>query len=176
MNEAKKGKNINTKLIVQTKNGQYSDNGKNRSILTVGWNGENKKSAVAIGINPSKANDSRSDKTLTTLARFLNYYGYSEFQMLNIFESYSTNQNGICKGTVTDFSCYNDIFDKVDSIFIVWGVSNSYKEEKETILKFLRKYKEKVFCIRNDNGSYPLHPSRMNYKNEIAKYIFNEIS
>ena len=65
--------------------GKYSEDNKNRSILIVAWESKYTKTAIAIGINPSKANDSRSDKTLTTLARCLDAYGYREFKMLNPF-------------------------------------------------------------------------------------------
>lgn len=161
---------INRKLKVITKNGKYSDGFANRSILTVMWDSNNTKTAVAIGINPSKANDNCSDKTLTTLGRFLAANGYKEFKMLNIFESYSTKQDGINQTTLTDFSAYNDEFQNADAIFIVWGVSNKYKSQKAQILKFLKNYSDKLFCLRKNNR-FPLHPSRMSYECEISEYI-----
>ena len=67
----KKLHEVNRNLCVKTKNGRYSDDGKNRETLTVYWDSEYDKKAIVIGINPSKANDERSDKTLTTAGRFL---------------------------------------------------------------------------------------------------------
>lgn len=119
-----------------TKDGLYTDNEKNREILTVRWssNTENPKnfSAVAIGINPSKANDERSDKTLTQLARFLDMYGFTNFKMLNIFSSYSTQQTGIRTNTQTDFSKFKGCLEDADMIILAWGTDRgAYKDEKK---------------------------------------------
>ncbi len=160
---------VNRKLKIITQNGKYSDGSANRSILTVTWDSNNTRTAVAIGINPSKANDNRSDKTLTTLGRFLAANGYKEFKMLNIFESYSTKQNGINQTTLTDFATYNDEFQNADAIFIVWGVSNKYKSQKSQIIKFLETYRNKLFCLKKDDR-FPLHPCRMSYESEIIEY------
>lgn len=165
-------KDVDKKLSIKMKNGEYSNNNKNRTSLTVYWKSKSNKTAVAIGINPSKANDTRSDKTLTTLARFLDAYGYCEIKMLNIFESYSTDQRGIDRVTTTDFYSYEDIFNEVDSIFIVWGVDDSYLDEKNCILNLLKKYDYKVFCVQNARGNFPIHPSRMSYDNDIINYNF----
>lgn len=163
---------VNRKLKIITQNGKYSNGFAKRSILTVTWDSNNTRTAVAIGINPSKANDNRSDKTLTTLGRFLAANGYKEFKMLNIFESYSTKQNGINQAALTDFSKYINEFQNADTIFVVWGVSKSYKSEKEQIIQLLKKYDEKIYCLKKDN-KYPLHPSRMSYECEISKYFLD---
>ena len=143
---------VDRKLKIHTKNGSYSEGAANRSILTVTWDSNNTKTAVAIGINPSKANDNRSDKTLTTLGRFLAANGYKELKMFNIFESYSTDQSGINYKTATDFV--------------------TYKSEKEKIIEILKEYGDKIYCLKKDNR-YPLHPSRMSYECEISKYSFD---
>lgn len=164
---------VNRKLKICTKNGIYSDEAANRSILTVYWESINTKTAIAIGINPSKANDNRSDKTLTTFGRYLAANGYKELKMLNIFQSYSTKQDGINQTTVTDFKTYENDFRKADTIFIVWGVSNKYKDEKQKILQFLKEFEGKLFCLEK-NKRYPLHPSRMGYNSSIIKYYVGE--
>jgi hypothetical protein len=164
---------VNRKLKICTKNGEYSDEAANRSILTVCWDSNNTKTAIAIGINPSKANDNRSDKTLTTLARFLAANDYKEFKMLNIFQSYSTQQDGIKRTTVTDFETYKAEFQKADTIFIVWGISNQYRNEKKQILQFFKQFDKKLFCLEKNNR-YPLHPSRMSYDSNVIKYNVGE--
>lgn len=160
---------VNRGLWIKTKNGKYSEEGKNREMLTVYWDSEHNKKAVVIGINPSKANDIRSDKTLTTAGRFLDAYGISEFKMLNLFMSYSTQQDDIKKETLIDLNDYRKDFEKTDLIVIAWGVDNNYCEEKERALNIIKDYKEKVYCIEK-NGSMPLHPSRISYESNLVKY------
>ncbi|WP_118898741.1 DUF1643 domain-containing protein [Neisseria lactamica] len=161
-----------------TKDGLYTDNEKNREILTVRWSGntENPKnfSAVTIGINPSKANDERSDKTLTQLARFLDMYGFTNFKMLNIFSSYSTQQTGIRTNTQTDFSKFKGCLKDADIIILAWGTDRgAYKDEKNRILEFLKaeKFMEKVFCIsETGNSSDTRHPSRISYSYQLVQF------
>ena len=165
-------KDVDRNLMISTSDGVYSDNNANRLSLNITWPSSNqKKKAVAIGINPSKANDSRSDKTITTLARFLDAYGFTELTMLNLFQSYSTSQSGIEKSSTTDFTQYKNVLDQSDAIIIVWGVNNSYSQEKKSVLKQLTNYKEKIYCI-SKNNSYPLHPARMSYDSLLEKYKF----
>ena len=150
----KKLHEVNRSLCVKTKNGRYSDDGKNRETLTVYWDSEYDKKAIVIGINPSKANDERSDKTLTTAGRFLDAYEISEFTMLNLFASYSTQQDGIKKETLIDLSDYKKDFEKNDLIVIAWGVDNNYGKEKERALNIIKDYKEKVYCIEKKGACH----------------------
>ena len=163
-------KDVERNLMISTSNGVYSNNNTNRLSLNITWPSSNKKKkAIAIGINPSKANDNRSDKTITTLARFLDAYGFTELTMLNLFQSYSTSQSGIVKSSTTDFNQYKEILEQADAIIIVWGLGNSYSEEKKNALSQLCNYKDKIYCISKDN-KYPLHPARMSYNCILEKY------
>lgn len=159
------------KLKVKTGGGIYSDDNKNRQQLTVSWDGTGNKKAVVIGINPSKADDTRSDRTLTRTARFLNMYGVREFLMLNIFESYATKQKDIDFSSKSDFTKFRKILKEADIIFIAWGVEKKYLQEKEEILKVLKKYGNKLYCVKKEDGKYPLHPIRISYESNIVKYI-----
>ncbi len=162
-------KEVDRKLKVETCDGVYSDDHSNRSSLQVKWSSSySHKMAVAIGINPSKADDEHSDKTITTLSRFLDAYGFTELTMLNLFQSYSTPQSGIISSTATDFNDFKNVFTQADAIIIVWGMGNEYAIEKSEALKVLRSYEDKLYCIKKD-VKYPLHPSRMHYDCSLVK-------
>ena len=166
----KKVSDVNVKMVVHTENGVYKNGGSHRSILTVCWDGHGQRKAVAIGINPSKANDQRSDNTITRLARYLDMYGFCQFKMLNLYESYSTDQKGIIKTSETDFSLYEKEFADADAIFIVWGLSSQYIEQKKAAIQILAKYSEKLYCLKNQTGRFPIHPSRMAYNVTIIPF------
>lgn len=154
---------------------RYNSDGSNRSILTATWNGKSTFRAVAIGINPSMANEERGDRTITMLVRFLNMYGFQQFHMLNLFESYSTQQSGINPDSRTDFSKFQKELQEADAIIIAWGVNNrDYKEEKRVAMRELSTYIDKLYCIKNDSGNYPTHPSRLKYRYEFCTFEFNE--
>ncbi|MBT9699179.1 DUF1643 domain-containing protein [Eubacterium ventriosum] len=145
--------------------------GEIRQELCIKWDDGDKK-LVAIGINPSTAQNGESDNTMTRLCRIVDMYGYNYVKMLNIYESVSTPQSGINKKTLTDFQKKLDDIECADMVLIAWGM-NGYEEEKERIKDVLKPYNEKVFCIarkKDDGFSYPRHPSRLSYKDEIIKY------
>ncbi len=165
-------RNLDKKICIKTHDGEYADKQKYRSRLTVTWRNCVNKRAVVIGINPSKANDSKSDRTLTVTARFLNMYGIDEFLMLNIYENYATNPKDMGKKRKTKFQRFHHELEEADIIFIAWGVSkNHYKTEKRRIEKILKPYQEKLYCAVNENGNMPVHPRRIRYNYAIARYI-----
>ena len=92
--------------------------------------------------------------------------------MLNIFENYSTYQSGIDCSTEINLDNYEEYIENADAIFIVWGVNNKqYAEQKERVLSVLKRYSDKLFCIKNSNGNFPAHPRRMEYdKFSVIRY------
>lgn len=170
---------LRPKLKAKPQNGVYTDEGKNREVLTISWerrpdsDSVSNYSAVVIGINPSIANDVKSDNTLTRLARFLDIYGFTEFKMLNIFSSYSTQPTGIRKNTQTDFSNFKNDLESTNIIILAWGTNNNdYREEKSKILEFLKSKNlmDKVFGISSNEMHYETrHPSRMSYDYYLVK-------
>lgn len=168
--DMKKKYETDRKIKVDTSGGRYTDNKRNRQQLTVTWKGNGKLKAVVIGINPSKANDDRSDRTLTLTARFLNMYGFTQFLMLNIFESYATNPKDIDLSSRTDFRKYQKELDEADKIFIAWGIEHKYMEQKAEILEVLKTYRDKLCCVENREGKKPLHPRRISYDYDLVRY------
>lgn len=159
----------NRELAVSPRDGVYDDYKKNRKILTVTWPSKNHKKAIAIGINPSKADDEKSDKTVTSIGRFLDMYGFDEFKMLNLFTIYTTNQKYIDPTTRTNFSEYIDLFKETEMIFVAWGVQKKYIKEKKAALAILLPFMDKVYCMENQEGKQPMHPSRINYDYKLSK-------
>ncbi len=173
MNNIKRIRDVRRELIINPFNAEVKkkENGSIRPELCAKWD-EGDKEVLAIGINPSVATNGVSDKTMTTLCRFVDMYGFNYVKMLNIFESVSTQQDGIDKQTPTDFNKHIEDLNKADLILIAWGVSG-YESEKEHIISILKQFNEKVYCIakkRNKRYSYPIHPSRMTYACEIIKF------
>ena len=147
---------------------ESDDRGYIRESLRVKWdsNSDKTEKIVAIGINPSTAQDGESDTTMTKLCRFLDMYGFDNVTMLNLYESVTPNQFEINKKTKTDFSKKKDLLDAADIILLVWGVEGNAEDKSDTI-SVLAEYASKLYCIKNPKGKYPAHPSRMSYQSEI---------
>ncbi len=148
---------------------QFSQNDKIRESLHVEWENDIKRpeKIIAIGINPSTACDGESDTTMTKLCRFLDMYGFNNVSMLNLYESVSPEQIKINKATKTDFEKKRSVLDEADIVLLVWGVEG-HLEGKNDAAIVLNDYSEKLYCIKNQNGRYPAHPSRMSYKSELV--------
>lgn len=139
-----------------------------RESLSAKWDSgfQRDEKIVAIGINPSTAQDGESDVTMTRLCRFLDMYGFNNVTMLNLFESVSPDQKKINEGSKTNFNKKREILEAADTILLVWGIEG-HKEVKEEAMSVLIGYADKLYCIKNPKGKYPVHPSRMPYRSEI---------
>lgn len=147
---------------------EFESQGYIRESLSVKWDSKRnrKEKIVAIGINPSTAQDAESDITMTKLCRFLDMYGFNNVTMLNLYESVTPYQDKINKKTQTDFSKKKQVFEEADIILLVWGVDGN-DEQKGNTIPVLAEYADKLYCIKNSNGKYPAHPSRMSYQSEV---------
>lgn len=162
----------NLKIEPYNADREYSCNGMTRAALCAEWDNPHnrKEKIVAIGINPSTAQNGESDNTITKLCRFLDMYGFNNLSMLNLYEDVSSVQ---LKGekSITDFKTKREVFNKADIILIVWGFDDTkdLKELKNNALEVLEDYADKLYCIETDSGKFPAHPSRMHYDWNIIK-------
>ena len=129
---------------------------------------------VAIGINPSKAGkivnaEPIRDRTVSMLAAFLNDNGFCKCTMINLFECVTPEQGNIDQRAATDFKKHEDLLSSAGIILIIWGLGNNYVEQKKELFEILMKYNNKLYCIKDKQGKYPRHPSRMSYDSEIVK-------
>ena len=153
---------------------ERKDVGNNSSIresLSVTWKRHRDEKILAIGINPSLAQNGKSDCTMTKLCRFLDMYGFNNVQMINLYEGVSPNPKDIPVGTETDFEQKRELFEKADIIIIVWGIEGDRKrkEREKAAMKVLADYNNKLYAIMNPNGKYPVHPSVMSYESSLVK-------
>ncbi|NMA72985.1 MAG: DUF1643 domain-containing protein [Bacteroidales bacterium] len=127
--------------------------------------------AVVIGINPSTAHDGKSDVTLTKTCRYLDSFGVGEVVMLNLFDTISVNQNGIDYSERCELSQYDEILQKADMILVAWGTENNYIKEKQEAFNYLLQYSAKVYCIADEQGNKPRHPSRIKYSYSLEHFF-----
>lgn len=143
-----------------------------RKSLEVEWEGypgssNLHKKVIAIGINPSTATTDQSDMTMTKLCRFLDLYGYDNVKMTNLYSDVTPKLTEL-KRVETNFEEERQNLEEADIILLVWGI-DGYEKRKQEAFDVLLDYKEKIYCIKNPKGSYPVHPSRMPYDSEIIK-------
>lgn len=158
---------INEQLIIRPQDSIIEGN--KRKTIRVKFNDGTQ--AVVIGINPSTAHDGKSDVTLTKTCRYLDSFGVGEVVMINLFDTISVNQNGIDHSERCEVSQYDELLQKADMILVAWGTENNYIKEKQEVLNYLLQYSSKVYCIADEQGNKPRHPSRIKYSYSL-EYFF----
>lgn len=158
---------INEKLVIEPMDSILVGNQRKEIRVKLGDGMQ----AVVIGINPSTAHDGKSDVTLTKIGRFLDAYGVGEIVMINLFDTISTDQIRIDRRQYCDLSLHNELLNNADMIVVAWGTENTYFQEKQDAFLCLLQYSSKVYCIADEQGNKPRHPSRMKYSYTL-EYFF----
>jgi hypothetical protein len=133
----------------------------------------NKNHAVVIMRNPSKADQSKSDKTINNVLRFCKSY-YSGVFIANLYPYYETDstmlKNFIESSSYEvkmqrNYDAIDKILDKVDDAIVAWGTNNTghkynneYENNIKLILDKLTKAKKNIFAIRFTSSKNPWHP------------------
>lgn len=135
---------------------EFSRDRKYRYALWRIW--DNKKPLLMfIGLNPSKANESKPDNTITKVKKIAAYNGYGGFYMMNLFAIVSEKPS-ILK-TDPDPLGDNDgwierIAPRCQDVVFAWG---NFKEAKERSEKIIQMFPSAFALTINKNGS-PKHP------------------
>lgn len=163
---------INEKLKVVPYDCLIVDN--MRIMIKTRINEQSNRKAVVIGINPSKACEGKSDTTLTKISKYLYQYEIGEIAMINLFETISTEQEGIDFSQECTLEKHEQILEESDVIVVAWGTEDKYLEAKDKAFRYLLQWKDKVYCIQDKNGNKPRHPSRIAYADALVRYYPDE--
>lgn len=159
---------LNPKLKIDPYESVFEGN--RRISIKVQINPRSCRKAVVIGINPSTACDHHSDLTLTKICRYLYQYDIGELVMINLFETVSTEQEGIDESWEVNWERHEEILRDADVIVAAWGVEDRFLETKQRAFEYLLQFSDKVYCIQDKKGNKPRHPSRIGYQNEFVPF------
>lgn len=128
--------------LFEKKGAEFSECRNYRYALWRIWD-ENKPLVMFIGLNPSTANESVPDATITRVERFAKSWGFGGFYMMNCYPAYTLN-----------LFWHNRIKVLVSDVVFCWG---SFKEAKLPAETMRKMYPEaKVFKLNKDGS--PAHP------------------
>lgn len=135
---------------------EFSRDRKYRYVLWRIWN-RNLPLVMFIGLNPSTANESQPDPTITRVKRFATDWGYGGFYMMNLFAIVSADP--IVLKTDPNPLGDNDgwlekIAPKCSKVVFAWG---NFKEARDRSKEVIKMFPEAYALVLNKNGS-PKHP------------------
>ncbi|MFL0557359.1 MULTISPECIES: DUF1643 domain-containing protein [Paenibacillus] len=144
----------------------FSNTRKHRYLLERVWD-DKKKKATIIMINPSFADELKTDLTVCKLMNFLIDNEFGSLRIVNLYAfistdpSYLTN-NKDAVGDLNDQYILESIND-VDLVIIAWGIEkDKYKKRKEQVKKVLQHLNIEVKGFIDSDGRIGRHPSRIN--------------
>ena len=145
-----------------------------RTMIKTRINEQSDKKAVVIGINPSVACEGKSDTTLTKISKYLYQYGIGEIAMINLFETISTEQDGIDYNQVCLLKKHEQLLKYADLIVVAWGTEDKYLDAKDNAFRYLLQWRDKVYCIQDKKGNKPRHPSRIAYTDDLVRFYADD--
>ncbi len=116
-----------------------------------------------LALNPSTADESGLDNTLTRIRSFSRAAGFNAFYMANLFALVSTDSKGMKR------HCYpvgpdNDdhirqIAFQILTIFVAWGTHGRHQNRDREVLGLLARLgRTELLCFASNKDGSPKHP------------------
>ncbi len=147
----------------------FSEDRKYRYTLWRVWN-LNKKPLMTIGLNPSVANESKDDPTITRLMSRAYKSGYGGLLMANLYAFVSTNpesllNNGNAVGEFTD-DYIREMVKLSECQLCGWGSFKPVVKRASIVYPMLTN----PFCLGVNADGNPKHPLYIGYDVPMVKY------
>lgn len=116
-----------------------------------------------IGLNPSRADEVRSDPTVTRCVNFARKWGFGRFDMLNAFAFVSPYPKEM-RAAADPVGPENDywlrrITGQVDFVVVAWGEEGTYRHRDQDVLALLERVR--LHHLGLTIKGHPRHPSRL---------------
>lgn len=138
--------------------------------------------ALFIGINPSKADEEYSDKTINLLSERSFEEGWGKIVFYNLLSNYSTTfdqLSGNDHHNTVDMKEFESKVNDSRRIIVFWG-NDAEKINSETITAFyeiLKHHTNKLYCYGETKKYYPMHVSRKHSNFHLGPlYKVNKLS
>jgi hypothetical protein len=172
-----------SKLKLINSGAEFSPCRKWRYALWRNWEeGNNRKSVMFVGLNPSIADEVENDATIRKCIGFAQRWGYSGIYMVNLFAFVATKpshmaafDDPIGPGNDASISKYRQ---DVERVIAAWGsVDRRFRNKlnwNNRINQVLKLVRTPVECLGTTLDGSPFHPSRLSYMKERIAYQLNE--
>lgn len=125
-----------------------------------------------IGLNPSTANESKNDNTITKIIKICEHNNFDGFYMLNLFgliTAYPKELKANFDIALGDNDKYLlEIADRVNKIVFCWGDFKESKERAEIVKKMFPH--NQLYCLKKNKSGSPKHPLYCLDKSELIEF------
>ena len=114
-----------------------------------------------IGLNPSTANETEDDPTITRCVNYAKAWGYGGLFMLNIFAFRATDPQAM-KAASDPVGQDNDrwiirVADKVKIVVAAWGNHGEFMDRGKAVIELLHEF-DLYYLGKLTKGGHPGHP------------------
>jgi hypothetical protein len=136
------------------------------------WN-RKKPYVMFIGLNPSTADETKNDPTVTRCVGYAKRWGYGALCMMNAFAFRSTDPKKLPEvadpvGEANDAWIWS-LARHADKVVACWGAHGAYRSRGNLILEILDCYD--VYCFGKTKDGMPKHPLYLRADQELELLI-----
>jgi hypothetical protein len=139
-----------------------------RYVLWRVWD-ESKPKLMFIGLNPSTANETTPDPTITKIKSYCKAWGYGGFYMLNLFTQVTPDPDQLTDPqtvSIADLSMISKYAKVVNGIVFCWG---AFPHAVIRATKVIGMFPDALCLGHNTDGS-PFHPMYKNPNLQLIRY------
>ena len=129
-----------------------------------------------IMLNPSRANKSEDDKTISMCRAFAHANNAGGIVVVNIFATISTDWRKLLHATdpagPDNTRWVKEACDKSQNIVVAWGAMPRFRSHIDAMLCTLKGWEKQLLCLGVSKEGYPRHPSRLSLSSQLIKYIY----
>ncbi len=134
--------------------------GNYRYLLWREWDSDSK-TVSFIMLNPSRADASLNDPTITRCINFANSWGYGRLEVVNLF-AYRTSQPSLLKQVAEPIGKDNDSYilktaHNSDQVILAWGNHGAWQKQDLYVLQLLKNHTH-LYCFGVTKKGCPRHP------------------
>ena len=154
----------------------FSADRKYRYLLIHRWEPElAERPCMWIALNPSIADESGLDNTLTRIRSFSRAAGFNTFYMTNLFGLVSTDWSGLKRhpdpvGPENDEHIRRTAA-QIPTLFVAWGAHGHYRNRDQEVIQLLmRPGRRSLLCFGTTKDGSPRHPLHLPEKLKPVVY------
>ncbi len=124
---------------------------------------------VWIGKNPSKADETQNDNSVTRVMKRAKEAGFRKFVVVNLYSYVSTDPRGLldswadAEGPVGPDNLRHiaEVLEDADFVLIAWGSDYVGPKHAARVLDMIREAGKVPHCLGHTNDGSPVHPARL---------------
>jgi hypothetical protein len=136
------------------------------------WNPE-KRQILFIGLNPSKADATADDNTITRLINFTKDHGYGGFEIVNLYALRATDYKELLKETdpfgPENWNPLTKWSGKLKTVIFMWGRHRFIDGEYTITSRVINMYPQALCFGHNQDGS-PKHPLYLSSETKLIRF------